>query len=93
MVDFIDLEEIDTDDAEMHILAQSFSREVKVWFIYLRYTFVSNSQELIELFMAKWEGKKKPLHILAKYNALKINPNESVQDFIAGFNRIYDSIP
>ena len=43
--------------------------------------------------MVKWEENKNPLKILVRYNALKRNPNESVQYFTARFNKIYDSIP
>ena len=33
------------------------------------------------------------MQILAEYNSLKRNPIESIQEFIARFNKIYNSIP
>ena len=42
---------------------------------------INNSQRVIELFLDRWQEKKNPLHILAKYNSMKRNSNERVQEF------------
>jgi hypothetical protein len=83
VTDFIDLEEIDNDDANMRVIAQSFSGDVKTWFRNLTPNSVANPQELTDLFLSKWEEKKNPLQILVEYDALRRHPNESVQDFTA----------
>ena len=93
VTNFIDLEEIENDDAKMCIIAQFFSGEVKKWFRSLGSGTIGTSQQLIDLFMEKWEEKKNPLQILAEYNTLKRNTNESVQEFTTRFNKIYHSIP
>jgi hypothetical protein len=77
----------------MHIIAQSFSGDVKKWFCSLPVGSVVDSRQLTNLFLERWEEKKNPLQILAEYNALKRNTNESVQDFTIRFNKIYNSIP
>ena len=40
---------------------------------------INSSQRLIELLLAGWQEKKNPLQILAEYNSMKGNPNETVQ--------------
>jgi hypothetical protein len=93
VTDFIDLEEIDNDDAKMRVIAESFSGDVKTWFHNLAPNSITNPQQLADLLFSKWEEKKNPLQILVEYDALRRNPNESVQDFTARFNKIYNSIP
>lgn len=44
IVDSIDVEEVDEDDAKMHLIAQSFLGEVNKWFHALRATCVANPQ-------------------------------------------------
>ena len=44
VIDFIDLEEIDNDDAKMRIIAQSLFGEVKKWFFLLIAGLVGTSQ-------------------------------------------------
>lgn len=40
-----------------------------------------------------WEKKKDPLHILSEYESLKGGPQETVQDYCARFNNVYNAIP
>lgn len=65
LIDFIDLEEIDDDDAKMRIIAQRFLGDVKKWFRSLDVNSINKSQRLIELFLARWQEKKNPLQVLA----------------------------
>lgn len=65
MDDFIDLEEVDEDDAKMRLMAQNFCGDVKKWFLGLAACSIDTPQRLNELFLARWQEKKNPLHILA----------------------------
>jgi len=40
-----------------------------------------------------WEKKKDPLHILSEYESLKRGPQETVQDYCARLNNVYNVIP
>jgi len=53
LVDFINLKEVDDEDAKMIIIAQSFSREVKKWFRGLMVASITNSRKLKNLFLAR----------------------------------------
>ena len=65
MVEFIDSEEADEDDAKMRLIAQSFSRDVKKWFHGLEIGSINSSAKFNELFLARWWEKKNLLQILA----------------------------
>ena len=77
---FIDLEELDADDAKMRIIAQSFSGE-EVWFRALAVNSIRTPAELTEAFLVRWDENKNPLQILVEYDSLKCNLNESVPDY------------
>lgn len=65
MVDFIDLEEVDDDDAKMRLMAQSFSGDVKKWLCGLATGSIDTPQRLNELFLSRWWENKNPLQVLA----------------------------
>jgi len=77
----------------MRTIAQSFLGDVKKWFRSITANSINSSQRLIELFLARWQEKKNPLQILAEYNSMKRNPNETIQEFTSRFNTVYNSIP
>jgi len=72
----------------MRIIAQSFYGDDKKWFHSLVANSINNSQWMIEFFLAWWQGKKNPLHILAEYNSMKRNSNEAMQEFTTRFNLV-----
>jgi len=86
MVYFIDLEEVDDDDAKMSLMAQSFFGDVKKWFCGLAVGSIDTPQRFNELFLPRWRENKNPLQILEEYNTLKRNPNETVKEFTIRFN-------
>lgn len=88
MVDFIDLEKVDDDDAKTRLMAQIFPRDVKKWFCGLAAGSIDTPQRLNELFLARWREKNNLLQILAEYNTLKRNPNKTIQEFAIRFNQI-----
>ena len=69
--DFIDLEEVDDDDAKMRLFAQSLSGEEKIWFKDLRARSIPTFEVFQTLFLDRWEAKKSPLQILSQYYNLK----------------------
>ena len=92
-MDFIDLEEIDHEDAIMRLFSHNFTGEVKKWFRTLTAGSIHNFQEFQDVFLRKCESKKNSLQLLTQYNNLKRSPVETVQEFSARFMRSYDSIP
>ena len=76
----------------MRLFSQSFTGEVKKWFRSLSLGSIQNFEQFQELFLEKWEIKKNSLQLLTRYNNLKRNPMESVQEFSKRFMKSYDSI-
>ena len=66
--DFIDLKEVDHDDAKMRLFAQSLSGEAKWWFKELPTRSIPTFEAFQTLFLDRWEEKKSPLQILSQYN-------------------------
>jgi hypothetical protein len=91
--DFIDLEEVDHEDAKMRLFAQSFAGEVKKWFKGLAAGSILDFPGFEIVFLRKWEDKKNPLQLLTQYNSLKRDPTEIVQEFSTRFMKVYNSIP
>ena len=53
--DFVDLEEVDHEDAKMILFAQIFYGEVKKWFRGLAAESIHDFQEFETIFHRKWE--------------------------------------
>jgi hypothetical protein len=91
--DFVDLEEVDHEDAKLRLFAQSLSGEVRKWFKSLPAVSILNFASFETLFLARWGDKKNPLQLLTQYNNIKRSPNETVQEFSTRFMKVYNSIP
>ena len=91
--DFIDLEEVDYDDAKMRLFTQSLSEEAKRWFKYLPTRFIATFEAFQTLFQIGGKIKKSPLHILSQYKNLEKDNFESVHEFSSIFMRVYNPIP
>jgi hypothetical protein len=59
--DFVDLEEVDYEDAKKILFAQSLSGEVGKWFKSLPTTSIPDFVSFKTLFLARWDDKKNPL--------------------------------
>ena len=59
--DFVDLEEVDYEDAKMRLFAQNLVGEVRKWFRALPVASIVNFEAFETSFLAKWGDKKKPL--------------------------------
>lgn len=92
-MDFVDLEEVDHEDAIMILFTQFFTGDIKKWFRSLLAGSIHNFQELQESFLRKWESKKNSLQLLTQYNNLKRICMETVQELSSRFMRSCDSIP
>jgi hypothetical protein len=64
--DFVDLEEVDFQDAKMRLFAQSLAREVRKWFRALPTVSIIKFEAFETRFLAKWGDKKNPLHLLTQ---------------------------
>lgn len=77
----------------MKILVQSLTGDVRTWFRSLAANSITTPDELYQSFTYRWEKRKDPLHILAEYDTIKGGPQESVLDYYARFNNVYNAIP
>lgn len=93
MENFCDLYEIDDEDVTMRLFVHTFGGEVRKWFRGLGARSVPTLAELHKQFLDRWELRKDPLQINAKYNNIKHNHGESVQDYIIRFNTVFNAIP
>jgi hypothetical protein len=93
MNDFFDLQEVDEEDVQMRLFAQSLTGDVKKWFKALPSTSIVDIVAFHQSFLNIWEVKKNPLQILSEYGSIKRNQGESVQDYFTCFNNIYNKIP
>ena len=59
--DFIDVEEVDYDDAKMRLFAQILFGEAKRWFKDLPTRSIATFEAFQTLFLDRWEYKKSPL--------------------------------
>ena len=59
--DFIDMEEVDYDDAKMRLFAQSLFGEAKRWFKDLPARSILSFEVFQTIFLDRWEDKKESL--------------------------------
>lgn len=94
MMDYFENYEIDDNDVRMKIFVQSLTGDVSTWFTTLPVNIITDPDALYQTFLNKWKKKKKdPSHILSKYESLKRGPQETIQDYCARFNNVYNAIP
>jgi hypothetical protein len=62
--DFVDLEEVDYEDAKMRLFAQSLSGEVRKWLKSLPAASIPNFSSFETLFLSRWGDKNNPLQLL-----------------------------
>ena len=93
MQDYFENYEIDNDSVRMRIFVQSLTGDVRTWFRSLAANSITTPDELYQSFTNRWEKKKDPLHILAEYDTIKRGPQETVLEYCARFNNVYNAIP
>ena len=72
---------------------KTFGGEVRNWFKALPARSIATLPNLQRQFLDRWEVNKDPLSILSKYDNIKRNVGESVQDYCIRFNTVYNAIP
>jgi len=77
----------------MRIFVQSLTGDVRTWFRSLAANSITTPDELYLAFTNRWEKKKDPLHILVEYDTIKRGPQETVLEYCARFNNVYNVIP
>ena len=93
MQDYFENYEIDDDSVRMRIFVQSLTSDVRTWFRSLAANSITTPDELYQSFTNGWEKRKDPLHILAEYDTIKRGPQETVLEYCARFNNVYNAIP
>jgi hypothetical protein len=93
MNDYYDLHEVDEDDVQMRLFAQSLTGDVKKWYKGLCVASVLDLTAFQRNFLDRWEVKKNPLQILSEYKNIRRNQGETVQDYCTRFNNLYNAIP
>ena len=66
--DFCDLVEVDDDDVNMRLFAQSLKVDVKDWFRGLAVSSILDINRFHAIFLEKWEEKKNSVQMLTCYN-------------------------
>lgn len=93
MQDHFENYEIDDDSVRMRIFVQSLTGDVRTWFRSLTANTITTPDELYQAFTNRWEKKKDPLHILGEYDTIKRGPQETILEYYARFNNVYNAIP
>ena len=93
MNDYFELNEIDEEDVQMILFAQTLTGDVKKWFKGFPVSHIADLPAFHRLFINRWERKKNPLQILSEYENIRRAPNESVKDYCTRFNNICNAIP
>jgi len=93
MQDHFETYEIDDDSVRMRMFVQSLTGDVRTWFRSLNANSITTPDELYQAFTNRWEKKKDPLHILGEYDTIKRGPQETVLEYCARFNNVYNAIP
>jgi hypothetical protein len=90
---FCELNEIDHEDVQMRLFAQSLRDNVKEWFRGLAAASINTIEGFFALFRDRWEEKKNSVQMLTSYNQLKRGHDESIKNFSFRFNTVYNSLP
>ena len=91
-LDFAENMNIEEENVYMRLFVQTFGGEVRKWFREFPVGTINTLAVLHRLFLDHWEVKKNPLQILSKYENIKRNVGESVQDYCVRFNTVYNAI-
>lgn len=78
IIDFIDLEEVDHEDAKLRLFAQSLSGKARKWYRSLIARSIPDFQQFQIIFLNRWEVKRNPFQIMDEYWNLKGKPDETV---------------
>jgi hypothetical protein len=77
----------------MRLFTQNLSGEVRKWFKALSITSIQGFAAFETSFITIWGEKNNPLQLLMQYNIMKRALEETMQEFLTYFMRVYNSIP
>ena len=72
------MHEIDIDNVQMRLFAQTLVGDVRKWFIELPVYSIDSLEAFHQQFLNRWEKKKNSLQILSEYENIRRGPNETV---------------
>ena len=87
------MNELDHEDVQMRLFAQSLRTDVKDWFRGLVAGSINTIEGFYAIFRDRWEEKKNFVQMLTIYNQLKRGNDESIKNFSLRFNTVYNSLP
>ena len=90
---YLDLFEVEKSDFSIRLFSLSLQSGAKKWYKDLLAASISNLNQFMIFFLDQWVIKRNPFLILEEYNHLKIQPGETMQQFSARFNQVYNSMP
>ena len=91
--DLLNLYEINEDDVRIRLFSLSLQGKVKTWFKNLPAASIINFQQFTQVFLDKWVVLGNFFLILEEYQNLRRQPGETVEEFLARFNKVYHAIP
>lgn len=88
-------ENLNIEDADIwtRVFVQSLDGHARKWFKELLVGSVAGIEELDEIFLKHWGGRRYILYYITKFGNLKKENGESISDFTKRFNRTYSKIP
>ena len=87
------LYEIEEDDVRIRMFALSLQGKIKIWFKEFLAASIINFHQFIQVFLDRWVIMGNEVLIIEEYESLKIKPGETLQNFSARFNKVYNAIP
>ena len=78
MKNYFELHEVDEENVQMRLFAQTLVGDVKKWFKSLPANHIADLSDFHQLFINRWERKKNPLQIFSEYENIRRAPNESI---------------
>jgi hypothetical protein len=84
---------VEKSDVSIRIFSLSLQSRAKKWYKDLPAASISDLNQFVKVFLDQWVIKRNPFLILEEYNHLKRHPGETVQQFSAKFNQVYNSMP
>jgi hypothetical protein len=84
---------VEKSDVSIRIFSLSLQSRAKKWYKDLPAASINDLNQFVKVFLDQWVIKRNPFLILEEYNHLKRQPGETVQQFSARFNQVYNSMP
>jgi hypothetical protein len=77
----------------MMIFVHSLDGEARKWFRALAPGSIDGIEDLDDVFLRQWGGKKDFMYYITEFGSLKRKEGESISEFSKRFNKMYNKIP